>query len=105
MGDGIFDLAFLGTHVSLLAGQQFFFPQGGVAEFTVTGIEASAGLNPADTSAFVTGLTFVSQGPFTGTMTPITTEVSAVPEPTSLALLTSGLVGSFFWSRRKNRKA
>jgi hypothetical protein len=33
------------------------FPTGGVAEFTVTGIDPSADLDPADTSAFVTGLT------------------------------------------------
>ena len=35
------------------------------------GIETSAGLNPQDATAFITGLTFVSEGSFTGTMTPI----------------------------------
>jgi hypothetical protein len=103
-GDDVFDLSFLGMHVSLLAGDQFFFPTGGVPEFTVTGIETSAGLNPADTSAFITGLTFVGPGSFTGTMTPITAEVSAVPEPGSLTLLASGLIGVIFARRRRKSR-
>ena len=51
----------------------FAFPTGGVSTFTVTGINVADDLNPTDTTAFVTGLTFVSSGNFTGTMTPITT--------------------------------
>lgn len=66
---------------SIDAGDQYFFPMGGVSEFTVTGIDPSADLDPADTSTFVTGLTFASDGSFTGTMTPITENVSTVPEP------------------------
>jgi hypothetical protein len=41
--------------------------------WTVTGISPSAALNPSNAGAFVTGLTFVSAGSFTGTMTPIET--------------------------------
>jgi hypothetical protein len=93
VGDGIFDLSYLSTMVVLHAGVQYFFPTGGVSEFTVTGIDPSAGLDPADTSAFVTGLTFVTDGSFTGTMAPITEVVAAAPEPASLALLASGLLG------------
>jgi hypothetical protein len=44
---------------------------GGVDRFRILGIEASAGLDPANATAFVTGLTFVQDGDFTGTMTPI----------------------------------
>ena len=108
-GDNIFTLAFLlaGNPVveQLLANVQFFFPQGGVSAFDVTGIETSAMLDPANVTAFITGLTFVADGDFTGTMTPITVEVdlAAVPEPTTLILLGSTFagVGMARWVRAK----
>ena len=93
VGGGVFDLSYLSTMLAIDAGNQYFFPIGGVSEFTVTGIDPSADLDPADTSAFVTGLTFVSDGSFTGTMTPITENVSAASEPASFMLLASGLLG------------
>jgi len=86
---------------STLARRIFFRP----AEFTITGIDLSADLDPADTSAFVTGLTFVSDGPFTRTMTPITEVVSTVAEPTSLALLTPSLLLLALLDRRKRELA
>ena len=46
-------------------GVQFFFGAGGVSAFEVTGIDPSANLDPGNAGAFVTGLTFVSAGPFT----------------------------------------
>ena len=103
VGGGVFDLSFFSTEVSLDAGVQYFFPTGGVSAFTVTGIDPAAELDPADTSAFVTGLTFVSDGSFTGTMTPITAVV-ATPEPGSIVLLTSGLLGLLLF-RRGRRSA
>jgi hypothetical protein len=103
VGGGVFDLSYGSTSVVLDAGVQYFFPTGGESEFTVTGIDPSADLDPANTSAFITGLTFESPGSFTGTMTPITENTSAVPEPTSLTLLVSGLLG--FGLVRRQRKA
>lgn len=99
VGDGRYSLTYGSTTVSLNAGVKYFFPAGGVSEFTVTGIEASAGLDPSNTSAFVTGLTFVSTGQFTGTMTPIVEQVpAAVPEPSTVSLLLFGLAA--VWRKR-----
>jgi hypothetical protein len=63
-------------------------------------------LDPNNVTAFITGLTFISDGDFTGTMTPLITEVSdlaAIPEPTTLLLFGTTLagVGLAQWRRRK----
>jgi hypothetical protein len=97
VGGGHFILAFLmgGQMVTdpLNAGVQFFFQNGGVSAFEVTGIDPSAKLDPGNAGAFVTGLTFVSSGTFTGTMTPITTNVNATPLPATWAMMMTGLIG------------
>ena len=69
------------------AGERFDFTGGGVDRFRVLGIEPSAGLDPTDVQAFVTEIGFTGNGRFTGRMTPITTNFTPVPEPSSLALL------------------
>jgi hypothetical protein len=46
----------------------------------VTGVIAFRDLFKLNRRAFVTGLTFTADGPFTGTMQPLVTEV-AVPGP------------------------
>lgn len=77
-GDGLFYLeTFTGSvweyRGIVSAGVPYDFGGSGVARFRVSGIEPSAGLDPKDPTAFVSGLTFVSDGKFTGTMTPLTT--------------------------------
>ncbi len=79
----------------------FDFPMGGVGAFTVPGIDPADGLDPADTTAFITGLTFAGDGTFNGTQTPITEEVAATPEPGSISLLATGLLGWPLLRRRQ----
>lgn len=106
VGDGEFTVVYVGpngeTVISLTAGDQFFFPAGGVSAFSVRGIEESAALNPDDPTAFVTGLSFVATGNFTGTMIPLV--VFAVPEPETYALMLVGL-GVVAYASRRRKKA
>lgn len=76
------------------AGDVFNFGSGGVSQFGLRDIDVTAGLDPTDTQAFVTGLTFVSAGAVNMTQNPISIDVSTnVPEPSTIALLLAGLLG------------
>ncbi|GAB6194367.1 hypothetical protein [Desulfocastanea catecholica] len=55
---------------NIMAGEKYLFGEG-AERFRVMGIEASSGLDPNNATAFPTALTFLSDGSFTGTMTPI----------------------------------
>lgn len=76
-----------GSTFNATGGDSFAFGPGGVDEFTVLGIEESAGLNPGDPTAFMTGLTFAANGSFTGTM-----QAVVVPEVSTWLLMAGGLL-------------
>lgn len=71
------------------------FP-GGIKGFALRGIDISAGLDPNDPTAFVTGLTFARSGQVTLTQTPFSVFAAEVPEPATWTMLIAGfgLVGA-----------
>ncbi|SFU73290.1 nidogen-like domain-containing protein [Pseudoduganella namucuonensis] len=71
----------------VLPGDIFDFGPAGVNGFRLTDIEAAAGLDPNNPTAFVTGLTFAGPGTVDMTQLPLTQDV---PEPASLALMLLG---------------
>lgn len=102
-GDGQYLLSYgMGLMTILEAGEIFQFGAGGVSSFTITGIDPALMLDPANTNAFVTGVSLVN-GNIAGTITqtPITTDVNAVPLPASGVLLLSGIAGFAFLRRRR----
>ena len=97
IGDNLFDLflwngaSFFDSGIDLVGGAQHFFSGLGVDRFSIRGIEVAAGLDPENVTAFITGLTFISEGDFTGTMTPIVLAID-VPEPGILSLIFVGIL-------------
>ena len=85
----------------LLANTLYNFAAGGVSKFMVLGIDASLGLDPNNSTAFVTQVTFTDDGVFTGTMTAIT----AVPEPSTWAMMILGFAGVGFLAYRRRSQA
>lgn len=74
----------------VLPGDIFDFGPGGVNGFRLADIEAAAGLDPDNPSAFVTGLTFAGPGQVRMTQRPLTHDTGSIPEPASLALMLLG---------------
>jgi hypothetical protein len=70
-----------GFAFSLAAGRRFDFTKtgfpAGVTAFTVIGIDPGAAISTTNSDAFVTAVSFVSSGEFTGLMTPLTTATQA----------------------------
>ena len=108
MGDNEYQLYLFSTHdnmwnfkTDLRGGELYTFENSGIDYFRILGIETNLGIDPEDFTAFVTQLTFVDSGTFTGSMTPITAWVDPIPEPGTILLLGFGLIGIAGVSRRK----
>jgi len=101
VGDNLYDLwlwddaagSWLDSGIDLTGGSQYDFATGGIDKFRLLGIEPSAGLDPADDTAFVTGLWFTHTGLVSMRQVPISFDTEAVPAPGALALLCVGLAG------------
>ncbi len=109
IGDGIYDLwlfdSLTGTYydsgVDITGGSIYDFGAAGVTNFSIRGIELGAGLDPNNTAAFLSGLTFVGTGNVQMSMTPLTANAPGdVPEPGALALVVLGL-GALRFTRRR----
>ena len=108
VGDGLYEVwtwdgtAWLQSADGVASGASFDFTAHGFAtgvdRFQIRGIEASANVNAFDVTGFVTGLSFVANGNFTGTMQAITT---VVPEPATWALWLAGAAAVLTWRRRR----
>ncbi|MEH2517838.1 hypothetical protein V1279_003411 [Bradyrhizobium sp. AZCC 1610] len=85
----------------LLANTLFDFGPNGVSKFKVLGIDESLGVDPNSSTAFVTQVTFTGDGVFTGTMTAIT----AVPEPSTWAMMILGFAGVGYMTYRRRKTA
>jgi hypothetical protein len=76
IGDSVYTILAGGRAFTLAGGERLDFTAsgfpGGLAGFTVVGIEPSAGLDTADAQAFVTEVTFTGGHRFTGSMAPLT---------------------------------
>jgi hypothetical protein len=96
-GDNLYDLllwngnGYVDSGTTLAGGVRYFFAPGGVDRFEIAGIETSAQLDPFAVGAFPTGVSFVDNGRFTGTMRPLVVTIS-VPEPSALALVALALM-------------
>ena len=106
IGDDIFELFLVDDNGSWIfaslidAGEIYDFGANGVDAFRIMGIETDAMLDPEDSTAFVTGLTFVGVGDISMSQTPITVDVD-IPEPTTITLFSVGLIGLLFTRKRK----
>ena len=92
-----------GTTYTVVGGNIFDFTthgyNQGVSAFRVEGITALTNLDPTDPMAFAAGLTFMGNGEFTGSMTPIVTDV---PEPSTWAMMMLGF-GGLGWLAYRRR--
>jgi hypothetical protein len=110
VGNGIYSLlAWNGTSFvsegTILAGQTFDFTQhgfaSGVSEFEITGLDPNAALSRTDITAFVTGLTFMTDGNFTNDAGHRRKYSSRTATWTLMLLGFAGLRFAFRKSRRK----
>ena len=97
VGDGVYTLQlwdgnnWINTQANLLAGEIYNFLNehpSGVDRFRIIDIEETAGINPTNTRAFVTGLTFTANGTVDMTQAALT---NPIPEPETWIMLLTGL--------------
>lgn len=110
VGDNFYEIAIGGQRFTVAGNQIFDFTTngfaGGVAEFTVNGIEPEALLDPSGQGQFVTRLTFAGSGRFTGTQTAITANFTPpIPEPGTWALMALGLAALLPLRKVRKREA
>lgn len=72
--------------------ETYDFGPEGVDQFRFFISDAFTGLPPAAIDPFAFGLTFASDGILTATLTAVSTQAAAIPEPMTVALLSLGLV-------------
>lgn len=94
-GDSMFSVDFEGFSVPIMAGIGINFTDyvaGGISSFTLSGLDLSEQIDP-NAPGFTSGLTFADETIVGLSMTPITSEVNAVPEPSTLVLWFLATVG------------
>ncbi|MBE9214490.1 PEP-CTERM sorting domain-containing protein [Plectonema cf. radiosum LEGE 06105] len=114
IGDDLYDLFlfdaalndYIDSGFDITGGNTYDFASSGVDRFRILGIETSAGLDPNNPTAFVTGLTFVNSGNVQMRQIPIVQNSEEIPEPmTILGTLTAGAFGTQFMRKRKQMQA
>lgn len=91
------DTSAAGLLGTVKGGESFLFTAG-VKGFSLRDIDEAAMLDPANPTAFVTGLTFANDDVVTMSQTPVT---AAVPEPETWAMLLAGLAVTGVIARRR----
>lgn len=103
-GDSEFQLKVGGNLFDLTAGTEFdltTIDANGVASFSILGIDTSEMLDPVNPTAFVTGLSFTESGLASFSMTPLTSDVNVVPEPSTFTIFGLAAIGLIRLRKRK----
>lgn len=107
-GDDMFQLEFNGVFYDLMAGSVFDFTSIdplGASQFFLRGIDPSEMIDPNLNPPFVSGLSFTSQGIADVSQIALTSDVTAVPEPSSFCIMMAlmGIVGVYRWRTISNQ--